>query len=37
LAGGTALTLSEVHARLDLSAAQPVSLSACETGLTDFH
>jgi CHAT domain-containing protein len=37
LTGGTALTLSEVVARLDLSAARLVSLSACEIGLTDFR
>jgi CHAT domain-containing protein len=37
LAGGTALTLSETIGRLDLSAARLVSLSACETGLTDFR
>jgi len=37
LAGGTALTLSEIIARLDLSTARLVTLSACETGLTDIH
>ncbi len=37
LAGGTALTLSEIIARLDLSAALLVILSACETGLTDIR
>jgi len=37
LAGGTALTLSEIIARLKLSATRLVTLSACETGLTDFR
>ena len=37
LADGTALTLSEIIARLDLSAARLVTLSACETGLTDIR
>jgi CHAT domain-containing protein len=36
LAGGTALTLSEIIAELDLSANRLVTLSACETGLTDI-
>jgi CHAT domain-containing protein len=37
LAGGTTLTLSEIIARLDLSSARLVTLSACETGLTDIR
>ena len=36
LAGGTALTLSEIISRLDLSTTRLVTLSACETGLTDI-
>ena len=35
LAGGQRLTLSEIIARFDLSANRLVTLSACETGITD--
>lgn len=37
LAGETPLTLSEIIVRLNLSATRLVTLSACETGLTDIR
>jgi CHAT domain-containing protein/tetratricopeptide (TPR) repeat protein len=37
LAGGQKLTLAEVLGTFDLSRARLVTLSACETGLTDIH
>jgi CHAT domain-containing protein/tetratricopeptide (TPR) repeat protein len=37
LAGGKPLTVAEIISRLDLSAARLVTLSACETGLTDIR
>ncbi len=36
LANKTRLTLSEIIAKLDLSSARLVTLSACETGMTDI-
>jgi hypothetical protein len=36
LAGGNPLTLAEIMSKLDLSAARLVTLSACETGLSDI-
>lgn len=36
LAEGNHLTLSDIIAKLDLSAARLVTLSACETGMTEF-
>jgi CHAT domain-containing protein/tetratricopeptide (TPR) repeat protein len=37
LAGGAVLTLSEIISRLNLSGARLVTLSACETGVTDIR
>jgi CHAT domain-containing protein len=37
LAGGKILTVSDIIARLDLRAARLLTLSACETGLTDIR
>jgi CHAT domain-containing protein len=37
LADGKPLTLAEIIAKLDLSATRLVTLSACETGLTDIR
>jgi CHAT domain-containing protein len=34
---GTPLTLAEIISKFDLSAARLVTLSACETGLTEFQ
>jgi CHAT domain-containing protein len=37
LAGGEHLTLAEIISRMNLGAARLVTLSACETGLTEFR
>lgn len=37
MAGGTPLILSEIISKLDLSSVRLVTLSACETGMTEFQ